>query len=357
MARIVIKIGSNVITENKRLNLPVVQSIVDQIAELYQQGHEVVLVSSGAIVAGMEVADLLTEKDKVLRKQMLAAIGQARLMHVYQSLFQKHHILIGQALLEREHFSSRHQYLNLRNTLEGLLRQRIIPIINENDVVASEEIRFSDNDQLSALVASSLRADMLIICTDIDGFYTGDPRKNKQAKLLKEIENVSADLFKMAGKSSSGVGLGGMLSKLGSAKIAAEQGVEIFICNGRQPDAILNVLAGKNPGTHIHALKKDARQIKSWATTAAISKGILMVNAGVAEALHKRKSLLLVGINQIKGNFDAKEPVTIRDLDGKDIAIGMSNFSSVDLEKALKSTDKKQGKEIIHADKLFLYET
>jgi glutamate 5-kinase len=355
--RIIIKIGTNVITQNLRLDLFVIAKIVEQVAVLHKRGYQVVLVSSGAVASGREVLPLEREKNKTIKKQMLAAIGQARLMHVYEKLFSPYGIVIAQALLERDDFSHREKYLNLRSTILKLLEARVIPIINENDVIATEEIRFSDNDQLAALTACALNADVLVICTDIDGFYTADPRKDSNAVLLQEISEVSSDIYNMAGNSSSGVGLGGMISKIGSAQIACKQGIDTFICNGKKNNAILLVIEGKNPGTHIIPSPQKIKQLQNWGTTALISKGILTIDDGAKMAVLKRKSLLLVGIKKTNGEFQQNQPVLIQDEHGIQIGIGIVNYSSHDIKQFITKQISSPRKECIHANKLFIYES
>jgi glutamate 5-kinase len=354
--KIVIKVGTNVITQNLRLDLSAIAKIVEQIVILHQKGYQIVLVSSGAIAAGREVMPVQKEKNKVIQKQMFAAIGQARLMHIYETMFTSHTIIIAQALLERDDFSHREKYIHLRTTLEKLLEQHVIPIINENDVIATEEIRFSDNDQLAALTACALNADLFIICTDIDGFYTSDPRKDEKAVLIHEIAEVSSDIYNMAGNSSSGVGLGGMISKIGSAQIACKQGIDTYICNGKKDKSILHVVEGINPGTHIKPFQKRNNQLQSWGTTAVIAQGSLFIDEGAIKAIKKRKSLLLVGIKKIEGLFQKNQPVVICNQNGYQMGIGIVHYSSNEISQFMTSHTASHQKECIHANNLFLYE-
>lgn len=352
---VVIKIGTNVITKDFKLDFRVLEAISNELAEMHAQGVRPVIVSSGAVAAGKEAAEI-KEKSSILKKQMLASIGQARLMHIYEKLFAKHGIVIGQALLERHDFADREKYLSLKATLFGLLSNRIIPIINENDVIATEELRFSDNDQLAALTACALKANALIIFTDTDGFYTADPRLDDSAELIKEIPSITPDILNMAGGSSTALGLGGMTSKISSAKMASEQGIDTYICNGKSPGNLISILKGKNPGTHILPNFLKMKNLKNWALTSAVASGAIIVDKGAVGAIRKRKSLLIVGIRNVSGTFSDNSAVMIRDECGKDVAIGISNFSSDEIKKFHFGQVIRPEKEIVHANKIFLYE-
>lgn len=354
---IIVKFGTGVLTtKTGNLDLVVVQKLVDQIAELYQEGYAILVVTSGAAACGREVLCFRDEKDPIVEKQMLTAIGQARLMQHYGRLFGEHGIPVAQALLERTNFSVRKRYLNLRNTLDGLIRHRVIPIVNENDVIATRGLRFGDNDELACLLAITLKARQLIICSDVNGLYTDDPRSNPEAKIIPEVTSINDELKKMAKNSSSGVGLGGMLSKLKVAKQATHFGVETWIVYGKREHCIRDVVVGNGFGTKFLAEPNPAKDWQRWLSSAALSSGgNITVDAGAAQAIKDRKSLLLVGIKSISGEFSAGDIVDVNN--GEDrVAIGISGYGDTELQAFLsgQKDGKRFKKEVVHADNMVI---
>lgn len=342
---ILIKVGTNVLTkEDKTIDLNQIQSLVEQIADLKKKGHKVVLVTSGAVGAGRQINEFKNVEDKVIRKQMQAAVGQNKLMGSYTHFFRDHNIIIAQALLTRSDFSNREKYTNMKKTLSALLNEGIVPIINENDVVSTEELSFSDNDILAAYTAALIRADQIIILTVVDGFYDKDP-SDKKANLVCEIHKVDGKLLYACGNSKSSMGTGGMASKVKAAHIATELGIEMVIINGKK-ETLQNVLANKFVGTTFHPKAKEKKSIFYWLLAGATTSGKVTVDAGAAEAVKKRKSLLFVGVINVYGEFKKGDTLEIYDTEGNKIGIGISNYGSDKIEK------EKHTKPLIHADNL-----
>lgn len=264
--RIVVKIGSSSLTheDNGTLNLRKIESLVRVLCELKNLNKDVVLVSSGAIAAGRQAAGHLPRPDSVSRKQALAAIGQAHLMMTYQRLFSEYSHLTAQILMTKDTLINPVSYQNARNTFEELFRLGSIPIVNENDTVATHEIVFGDNDRLSAVVASLVKADLLILLSDIDGMYTGDPRKNPEAKLITDVEQIDEKLLSMAGGAGSDVGTGGMAAKLAAAQIATDSGVDMVIANASDVKNVYRIMDGKECGTLFHAHKNPTFHLKEY---------------------------------------------------------------------------------------------
>ncbi|MDO5410085.1 MAG: glutamate 5-kinase [Lachnospiraceae bacterium] len=264
--RIVIKIGSSSLThkENGSLNLRKIEALVRVLCELKNTGKDVVLVSSGAIAAGRQAAGNLPRPDRISQKQALAAIGQAHLMMTYQRLFSEYSHLTAQILLTKDTLVNSESYRNARNTFEELFRLGSVPIVNENDTIATHEIVFGDNDRLSAVVAALVNADLLILLSDIDGMYTGDPRKNPAATLISDVEKIDADLIAMAGGAGSDVGTGGMAAKLAAAQIATDSGVDMVIANAFDVKNVYRIIDGKECGTLFHAHKNPFFNLKDY---------------------------------------------------------------------------------------------
>ena len=334
MQRIVVKLGTSVLTKGTaRLNRQRMLEIVQQIAGLHGQGYEMIVVSSGAQTAGRERLAFPDLGKSVPAKQMLSAVGQSHLMRVYKDLFDIFEIAIAQILLTRDDLSHRVRYLNARDTLCTLIEHQIIPIVNENDTIATDEIRVGDNDNLSAFVASVVDADLLVILTDQPGIFTDDPRKNPQAALIQNIEHISDDLFKLAGAAGTQMGTGGMVTKIQAAQIASRSGIKTIIASGSESDVLGRLVAGDDIGTHIEAASDLSESRKRWLLTDR-TQGALMVDAGAAKALMRGgASLLPVGIRSVKGDFERGATLAVLSPAGREIAHGLTNYKSADLRK------------------------
>ncbi len=334
MRRIVLKLGTSVLTSGTaRLNRQRMLELAQQVAGLHASGHEIIIVTSGAQTAGRSLLGFPDLGKSVPAKQMLSAVGQSHLMRIYQDLFDIFELTAAQILLTRDDLSDRVRYLNARDTLATLIEQRIIPIVNENDTIATEEIRVGDNDNLSALVASLVDADLLIILTDQSGVFTDDPRRNPQAALIENIAEVSDELFGLAGGAGSSIGTGGMVTKIQAAKIASRSGIKTVIASGSEPGVIRRLLAGERVGTHIEAAKDRSESRKRWLLTDR-TQGKLIVDAGAAKVLLRGgASLLPVGLREVRGDFERGATLSVLAPDGQEIAHGLSNYSSADLRK------------------------
>lgn len=365
--RIVVKLGTNMLTAGTdHLDLEVMASMVGQVAALHKQGKEVTVVSSGAIAAGRHKLGLDKKRKDIPFKQVLASVGQSHLMHAYEQLFEWHHIVVAQALLTKAVLADRAGYLNARNTLLALIDLGVICIINENDVVAVDELggaRFGDNDQLSAMVANLVDADLLVILTDIAGLYTADPHKDASAKLIPCVEHIDEVIEKLGGDSVSGRGTGGMATKIEAAKLATASGVAVIIAQGREPRILERLAAGDALGTLFvpSATKRESRE--RWLLSGLCCMGRLSVDNGAVEALHKqKKSLLPVGIREVKGDFQRGDVVDIVDASGDRIAFGITNYSAADINR-IKGVHSEEieallgyeyGTEVIHRNNLVI---
>lgn len=334
MPRIVIKLGTSVLTQGTLyLKRQRMLEIVQQIAKLHTAGHEVIIVSSGAQTAGRERLNFPDLGKSVPARQMLSAVGQSRLIQIYKDLFDIFEIVVAQILLTRDDLSHRVRYLNARDTLTTLIEHQIIPIINENDTIATEEIRVGDNDNLSALVASVLDADLLIILTDQPGVFTDDPRKNPQAALIQTIDQISDELFELAGGVGTSMGTGGMFTKIQAAQIATRSGVKTIIASGSELDVITRLVAGEHIGTHILPETDYPESRKRWLLTDR-TQGSVTVDAGAEKVLLRGgASLLPVGIRSVTGDFERGATLAVLSPDGREIAHGLTNYSSADLQK------------------------
>jgi glutamate 5-kinase len=305
--------------------------LVRQIAVLHTQGHELLFVSSGAIFAGREVLGTLPHRRDIPFKQTLAAIGQVRLMAIYEQLFGLYEVKIAQALLTRADLADRERYLNARNTLVSLLRLRIVPVINENDVVGVEEIRIGDNDNLSALVANVVDADLLVILTDQPGLFTADPSVDPEAQLIPEVATINDRIRHLGGSSGSGVGTGGMATKIEAAEMATRSGTRVVIAAGDEPDVLLRLADGAALGTDFLPVISHMESRKRW-ILAEPPRGDVVIDAGAADALvHQGKSLLAVGVTEVIGSFERGQTVRLLDLHGIEIARGITNYDASDL--------------------------
>jgi len=364
MKRLVVKIGSNIVAAGKEgLDTKRISSLAREIAELHNTGYDIVLVSSGAIAAGMRKLELKEKLRDIKLKQAAAAIGQSSLMWAYERSFGDYGKKVAQVLLTRDDFSDRKRYINSKNTLLTLLSYRIIPIINENDTVAIDEIRFGDNDYLASLVAGLVEADRLIILSDVDGLYSEDPRHSSKAKLIEYVKEITPELEEMAGGAGSAVGTGGMYSKLLSAKRAVNHGITVHIISGRKDELLTSLLKGKHCGTVFKPKKEKLSSRKGWIAYGSRSKGSLIIDEGAVNALIQGgKSLLPSGIIAVEGDFDTGDAVYCLDPKNNRIAKGLTNYSSSEIEKIKgKKTSEiekvlgyKYSDEAIHRDNLVL---
>ena len=363
--RIVCKLGTNVLTGGTdRLDLEVMANLVGQMARLYSLGLEIIVVTSGAIAAGWERLGFTKERKDIPFRQVMASVGQSRLMQAYEELFSGHGITVAQALLTRAELSDRAGYLNARNTLLALLELGVVPIVNENDVVAIEEIMgvksFGDNDSLSAMVANLVDADLLVLLTDTEGLYTADPNRDKSAQLIPRVEKIDGEIERLA-RGTSGRGIGGMETKIQAAKLATASGVAVVIASGKEPHVIERLSSGEAIGTLFPPTASKMESRKRFLLAGLSIKGRLTVDEGAVVALKEQnKSLLPAGVRDVEGEFGRGDSVEIVDGKGQEIACGISNYSSSDIAaiKGVRS-DKiegilgyEYGAEVVHRNNL-----
>lgn len=326
---LVVKLGTSVLTGGSRqLQSSLMLELVRACAGAMKAGHRIVLVTSGAIAAGREHLGHPQLPPTIAARQLLAAVGQSRLIQVWEQLFAIYGIHVGQMLLTRADMEDRERFLNARDVLQALLDNKIVPIINENDAVATEEIKVGDNDNLSALVAILSQANKLLLLTDQKGLFTADPRQDPLAELISDVPVIDDSLKALAGGSVSGLGTGGMFTKLQAAEVASRAGIEVIIAAGSQPDAINRVVAGDNPGTRFHAAPQALETRKYWIFGAPLA-GTIKVDEGASQALlNKGSSLLPKGILQVQGDFSRGEVVVLKNRQGKTLAHGVSRYNS-----------------------------
>jgi glutamate 5-kinase len=332
----VVKLGTSLLTGGSdQLNEGIVSGLVRQVAQLHQQGLELVVVSSGAIAAGRYKLGFTREIRGIPFKQVLASVGQNRLMNLYERLFSQHNITVAQALLTRTDLSDRAGYLNARNTLLALLELRVLCIVNENDVVAVDEIeeaKFGDNDNLSAMVANLVDADLLLMLTDTGGLYTADPHLDPDARLIPEVKRIDSEIECLAADTSSYLGTGGMVTKVEAARLATASGVSVIVADGREPDVVLRLVSGEAIGTAFLPAAGKLESRKRWMLSGLGVKGKLVVDSGAALALKKQKrSLLAAGIKQVGGKFERGDIVDIYDPEGVRVGCGITNYGSGDV--------------------------
>lgn len=335
--RMVVKFGTGLVTGGSdRLNPDIMSGLVAQVAELQGQGRELIIVSSGAIASGRHKLGISRKVRGIPYKQVLAAVGQSRLMHFYDGLFSQYQITVAQALLAKADLADRAGYLNARNTLLALLEIRVLPIVNENDVVAVDEIkeaRFGDNDNLSAMVANLVDADLLLILSDIAGLYTADPHLYPEARLIPQVDRIDAEIEKLAAGTTSSLAIGGMVTKIEAARLATASGVTVVVADGREPEVILRVAGGEAVGTRFLPTTSRLESRKRWMLSGLSTRGKLVVDSGAATALKKRQgSLLAAGIKRATGNFQQGDIVNIYDPQGSHLGCGITNYSSADIE-------------------------
>lgn len=361
--RWVIKIGSALLTDDGRgLDQKAMATWVEQIAALTKKGYEVVLVSSGAVAAGMTRLGWTSRPKAIHEQQAAAAVGQSRLIQAYEQEFQKFSKKTAQVLLDHDDLSCRQRYLNARSTLRTLIDLSVVPIINENDTVVTDEIRFGDNDTLAALVANLIEAEVLCILTDQKGMYDCDPRKNALAEVIFEMPALSPQLDDMAG-SGGNLGRGGMTSKVRAARLAARSGASTVIVGGKLPNVLPRVANGEIVGTLLYADQQPIAARKQWLAGHLQSRGTLVLDDGaVTVVLEQGKSVLPVGVKSVTGNFTRGDMIICVDLQGNEIARGLVNYSSDDARKIIgQATTKiesllgyKDFDELIHRDNLVL---
>ena len=362
--RIVVKVGTSTIThETGKMNLFRMEKLVRELAGLANEGKEIILVTSGAIAVGQDRMGLKNRPKDIPARQALAAIGQGVLMHVYEKLFAEYGQTAAQVLLTKENSARHHQYMNSRNALLAILKMHAVPVINENDAIAVDEIKIGDNDTLSATVATLVDADLLIILSDIDGLYTGNPQSDKNAKFISEIHEVTPEIEKMAGGAGSQRGTGGMYTKLQAAKVAVNSGVHMVIASGAKDWVLRDILEGLEVGTLFRAKEIHLRVRKSWLAFGKRLSGDLIVDAGCERAmLEDGSSLLAAGILSVDGEFKENSTVRVLSSSGREIARGIVNYDADVLcrligRKTNEFPELLQGKiheEVIHRDNMVL---
>jgi len=364
--RIVAKFGTSLLTAGSdRLDLEAMSRLVVQVVRLRQQGCQVVVVSSGAQAAGRHRLRGRLAPGQHPSRQAIASVGQSHLMQSWDSLFEWHETVVAQVLLTRRDLTDRLGYLNARNTLRDLLEAGAVPIVNENDAVALDQVlatRIGENDSLSAFVANLIDADLLAILTDVEGLYDSDPHTNPDAKLLARVERIDTGIESLGG-GSSGAGTGGMATKLRAASIATQAGVDVVVASGRSPDALLAVAAGEARGTFFPAPGDRIESRKRWILAHITREGHLVVDAGAAAALRGQgRSLLPAGVSAVLGNFQRGEAIEIRDPEGNRVAAGTTNYASEELarirglrsDKIAETLGYAYGDEVIHRDNMVL---
>ncbi|MCF8024700.1 MAG: glutamate 5-kinase [Desulfobacteraceae bacterium] len=333
--RVVIKVGSGVLTGADGLNTLVINSLSRQICELANRGVEVLFVSSGAMAAGQKKIGLARRPDEIPKRQAIAAVGQAGLILCYENAFAEYGRQVAQVLLTSDDLSiSRRRYLNARNTLHTLLSWNVVPIINENDTVVVEEIKFGDNDNLSALIALMMNADILVNLTDIDGLYTGDPCSDPNARQIPVVADITREIEKTASGMPGVLGTGGMLSKIRAARKVSVAGIPMVIAGGMKENILLKLFEGQELGTFFLPSKQKLPNRKSWIGFTLKPRGAVLIDEGAARAImEKGKSLLPGGITGVEGEFGIGAPVHIIDSVGRRVATGLVNYSSSDIKK------------------------
>lgn len=364
--RVVIKVGSSLLVESGtgQVNRAWLETLADDVHRLRARGQEVVLVSSGAIALGRRQLGLAPGKLKLEESQAAAAVGQIRLAHAWKEELERHHLTVAQILLTFGDTEERHRYLNARSTFGTLLKLGAVPVVNENDTVATAEIRYGDNDRLAARVAQMISADCLVLLSDVDGLYTADPGRDPQARFIPEIRAITPDIEAMAGGVSSDVGSGGMATKIAAAKIAVGAGCHMCVSLGKAMHALQRIESGARCSWfYPHANPATVR--KQWIAGALKPAGELIIDAGALAALNAGKSLLPAGVMRVGGQFERGDAVLVRAADGAEVARGLCAYSSVDAERirGRKSSEIEallgyRGRdEMIHRDDLVITRT
>ncbi|MFQ5471614.1 MAG: glutamate 5-kinase [Dehalococcoidia bacterium] len=365
--RVVAKVGTNVLTAGTAsLNEGVMSELVGQVARLHARGAEVIIVTSGAIAAGRHRLRMAKDRKDVPFRQVLAAIGQTDLMEAYRDLFAEHGITIAQALLTKQDLSDRQGYLNARNTFIALLELSVVPIVNENDVVGVDEIeesKIGDNDNLSALVANLVDADLLALLTDTGGLYTADPHHDSSAELIPIVEKIDDRIESLAGANTDGIGVGGMETKIQAARLALGGGTDVVIAPGKEPETLVRAAEGERVGTYFPSTANRMESRKRWILTGLSIKGNIVVDAGAAKVLREdNRSLLAAGVQDVEGSFERGDAVAIIDGTGTRIACGIADYGSEDIlrirgirsDKIESVLGHQYGSEVVHRDNLAL---
>ena len=360
---VVVKVGTRVLTHaNGKLNLRYMEKVVRELADLKNQGKNIALVSSGAVGAGIGRLGLKKKPESIPKKQALAAVGQGLLIQMYEKLFSEYGHVVAQVLLTRDDFNDRKRYLNSRNALSALFDFGAVPIINENDTVAVEEIEFGDNDNLSAMVASILDADLLVILSNIEGLYSGSPNDD-QSELVKVVENITPEVKQWAGSAEDKLATGGMVTKVMAAEIAINSGIPMIIAHGREQGVLQRILDGEDIGTLFCARDRCLAGRKRWIAYGQQTRGSIVIDEGASKALlHDGKSLLPSGILEIDGEFEQGDMVIIQDQNGQELARGLVNYSTEELMlikglKTKKASEKLQRvcSEAVHRNNMVVY--
>ncbi len=358
-----IKAGSAVLTGKRGLNRRIMNSLADDICSLREKGMEIILVSSGAIASGIRKIGLQKRPESISEQQATAAVGQSSLMMAYEKAFGRHGQMVAQILITSDDLNNRRRYLNARNTIFTLLSWGVIPIINENDTVVTDEIKFGDNDNLSAMVTNMTESQILITLTDIDGLFDKDPRHHTDARLIRVVDKTDRGAIRYASTVPGFLGTGGMVSKIKAARKATLGGIPAIIANGRRDGILRRIFMGEELGTLFIPQDTTLCNRKQWIAFTRSPKGNLVIDRGAIEALKKRgKSLLPSGIKEVRGSFGLGDSVVLLDEKGHEIAVGMVNYSSGDIKKimGLKSGEIesrlgfKHDDEIIHRDNLVI---
>lgn len=361
---IVIKVGSSTVTGPEgRIDREYLDTLAAQVQQLRDDGDRVIVVTSGAIAAGLEALGLSARPTDMATLQATAAVGQVRLVEVYRELFAARGAQVGQVLVTRYDVGQRQQYLNACQTLERLLDLGAVPIVNENDTTAVDEIKFGDNDYLAALVGMMVHADLVVLLTDIGGLYSADPRVDAGARLVERVDELTDEHVAAAGGPGSAVGSGGMATKLQAARALMKACIPLVVCDGRRPDVIVDAAAGRPVGTLFASGKTAVKSRKLWLAYAGHARGSVTIDAGARDALCLRgKSLLPAGVTDVSGSFVVGDPVSLEDEGGRIVARGIAGITADDLRKVkgLKTAEVARllpawrGAEVVHRDRLVI---
>ncbi|MDI6829707.1 MAG: glutamate 5-kinase [Actinomycetota bacterium] len=365
--RVVVKVGTYTLSDHAgRLDRAQMRGLVGQVASLRRDGREVVLVSSGAIAAGVELLGLGERPRDIPTLQAASSVGQGLLVGLYSGFFAQEGLKVGQVLFTQYDFAHRSQYLNARNTFRRLLEMGVVPLVNENDTVAVEEIRFGDNDRLAALVAVLVEADLLVMLSDTEGFFTADPKRHAEAEIISEVEHITPEMFRLAGGAVEEHSSGGMAAKLEAASIAGAAGIATVMAYGREREVLERLLAGERLGTYFRPPARKLRGQKHWIAYGARPRGTIVVDRGAREALLRGgRSLLPAGVLECRGEFVSGDAVEVVDEEGRRIARGICGLSSAELEmvKGLRSDEaacrlgEEECEEVIHRDYLVILDS
>ena len=361
----VVKLGTRLLTDSGgKLNISYMESLIKVLADLKLQGRNIIIVSSGAIGAGIGRLNMPRRPSAIPDKQAAAAVGQGLLLQYYEKFFSRDGIVVAQILLTRDDLVDRKRYINACNTILTLLKWGVVPIINENDSVSVEEIKFGDNDRLSSLVAGLVDAELLLLFTDIEGLYSGNPLLVPDAKMIDLVEEITPEIKEYAGNTKDDLATGGMITKIQAAEIAVNSGVDMIIADGRDPHNLYKIYNGENIGTLFVAKNRSLCRRKRWIAYGRLIEGELIIDDGAKDALiNKGKSLLAIGVKAVQGTFAKGDMVIISDLEGNEVGRGLVNFTSSEVKKILMLPSPKikeiigEGckEEIIHRDDMVLY--